>query len=110
MNIIIPSPRQRSGFAPYTDLFWKGLTAQIEDGEFNAQRIVRIPVLSERRCIAGKGGHSARKPKTICILILLMDSAHYYCIIECARAQFWYNNVMKRKIEAEATGISKKKI
>ena len=71
--------------------------------------IVRIPVLSERRCIAGKGGHSARTPKTICILILLMDSGHYYCIIEGARAQFWYNNVIKRKIEPEVAGISKKK-
>ena len=38
-----------------------------------------------------------------------MDSGHYYCIIECARAQFWYNNVIKRKIEPEVAGISKKK-
>ena len=106
---IIPSPRQRSGFSPYTDLSWQALTAHIEDGKSNVQRMVRISVLSERRCIAGEGGHSARTPKTICILILLTDSARYYCIIECERAQFRYNNVIKRKIEAQAAGILRKK-
>ena len=106
---IIPSPRERSGFSPYTVISWQALTAHIEDGESNAQRMVRISLLSERRYIAGKGGHSAGPPKTICILILITDSARYHGIIECERAQFWYNSVIKRKIEARRLEYWKKK-
>ena len=64
-------------------------------------------MLLVRRCIAGEKGHFARTLKTICIL--LRDSVRYYCKIDSMRVQFRYNDVMKRKIEAGAPGISKKK-
>ena len=44
----------------------------------------------------------------ICILILLPDSVRYYCKIE-RKSTIRYNDVIKRKIEAEAPGVSKKK-
>ena len=44
----------------------------------------------------------------ICILILLPDSVRYYFKIE-RKSTIRYNDVIKRKIEAEAPGVSKKK-
>ena len=33
----------------------------------------------------------------------------YYCIIECERAQFWYNNVINRKIDSRPPEYREKK-
>ena len=66
-------------------------------------------MLLERRCIAGEGGRFAPTLITICILILLPESVHYYCKIERKSTILIFNDVIKRRIEAGRVEYRKKK-